>query len=125
MTGDGDQPGASARPPPGSEWELARPPADDVPPSGGWSLRWALSELPEEISELGKQVRKHLRLLVLFAATLFVGGLLFAWSGVYSVAATSGHYPFFRVFLGFALRQSVDTHTFGVEVPPLDDPAMI
>ena len=100
-------------------------PAKGAARSGAIRARMLFAGLREQISDLAGQLRKHLLVLVLFSATLVAGGLLFAWSGVYSVAATSGHYPFFRLFLGYALKQSVATHTIGVEVPPLDDAAMV
>ena len=100
-------------------------PAKDAARSGAIRARMLFAGLREQVSDLAGQLRKHLLVLVLFSAALFAGGLLFAWSGVYSVAATSGHYPFFRVFLAYALRQSVETHTIGVEAPRLDDPALV
>jgi len=59
-----------------------------------------------------------------FAATLVAGGFLFAWSGLYSVAATRGHWPGFGLILEFGMRSSVRTHAIGIAVPKLDDPAL-
>lgn len=56
---------------------------------------------------------------------MVAAGGVFAWSGLYSVAATSGHFPLFQAFLDFALHQSVTTHARGTPVPPLDAQAMI
>jgi len=67
----------------------------------------------------------HWRLILGLAGAALAGALAFAWSGLYSVAASTGHYPFFRQFLAFALHQSVETHSAGIQVPPLDDPAMV
>jgi len=53
-----------------------------------------------------------------------VGAVLFAWSGLYNVAATAGHWPVTTWFLHFALRNSVETHASG-PVPPLDDLALV
>jgi len=80
-------------------------------------LRERLRELDDNLRDLVAHLLTHWRLIAGLGAAALVGALLFAWSGLYSVAATSGHYPFFRVFLGFALRQSVETHTIGVRVP--------
>jgi cytochrome c553 len=55
-------------------------------------------------------------------AGLAVAGLLFAWSGLYSVAASRGHWAIFEWFLAFAMRNSVRTHALLVQVPPLDNP---
>ncbi len=90
-----------------------------------WSLRALYAELQDNADDLATHVWTHWRLILGLAATALAAAVIFAWSGLYSVAATSGHYPFFRSFLAFALRQSVDTHTFGIEAPALDDPAMI
>lgn len=59
------------------------------------------------------------------AALAGAGGLLFAWSGLYNVGASAGHWPITTWFLKFALRNSVETHAIGIEVPPLDDPALV
>lgn len=61
-------------------------------------------------------LRIGLGLLVL----ALLAGLLVA-SGLYNVAARTGHWEITRVFLEFALRRSVATHSLGTEVPPLED----
>jgi cytochrome c553 len=58
------------------------------------------------------------------AAALAVSGFLFAWSGLYSVAASRGHWLALEVFLEFGMRSSVRTHAIGIDVPDLDDPAL-
>jgi cytochrome c553 len=67
----------------------------------------------------------RLRLMVLTAsglgALLVVGGLLFAWSGIYNVGASAGHWPITRALLALGLDSSVRTHSIGIEAPPLDD----
>ncbi|WP_240791193.1 c-type cytochrome [Roseomonas sp. AR75] len=67
----------------------------------------------------------HWRLILGLLAAALVGAVLFAWSGFYSVAASTGHYPFFRSFLAFALERSVEWHADDERAPPLDDPAMV
>lgn len=54
-----------------------------------------------------------------------VGGLLVTWSGVVNIGASSGHWPGMGWFLQFAMRQSVQRHAAGIEVPPLNEPGMI
>jgi cytochrome c553 len=45
---------------------------------------------------------------------------LFAWSGLYNVAASSGHLAFVSWFLQFAMQNSVETYSIGVKkAPPL------
>jgi len=72
-------------------------------------LRAAATEFRGNLRDLGLHLATHWRLIVGLAGAGLVGVLIFAWSGLYSVAASSGHYPFFRAFLGYALRQSVAT----------------
>lgn len=50
--------------------------------------------------------------------------VVFAWSGLYNVAASSGHLPPVRWFLHFGMENSVETYALGVAAPPLDDPAL-
>jgi cytochrome c553 len=54
-----------------------------------------------------------------------VGALLFAWSGLYSVAASKGHWPITRWFLDFALENSVETHSIGITVPELNERQLV
>lgn len=54
-----------------------------------------------------------------------IGAFLFAWSGLYSVAASKPHWAITEWFLHFGLRKSVETHAIPVEAPPLDEQAMI
>ena len=56
---------------------------------------------------------------LLVAALL--GGLVLAASGVVPIAASSGHWPITEWFLQFAMQRSIWTHSFGIEVPSLDD----
>ena len=71
------------------------------------------------------RLKQGARWLAFFSAAALVGGFLFAWSGLYSVAATSGHWAGFRILLEFGLHSSVRTHAAGIDVPDLSDPAMI
>jgi cytochrome c553 len=56
---------------------------------------------------------------------VIVAGFLVAWSGVYSVAASEGHWAVTRSFLEFAMRSSVRTHSLGIASPHLDDTDLI
>ena len=54
------------------------------------------------------------------------GALLFAWSGLYNIAASSPHWPITAWFLTFARDSSVRTYSMTVEEPPLlDDRALV
>ena len=59
------------------------------------------------------------------ATALIAGAFLFAWSGLYSVAASRGHWAALDAILEFAMRSSVRTHALGIDVPDLDDPALV
>ncbi|MGH6767975.1 MAG: c-type cytochrome [Xanthobacteraceae bacterium] len=58
-------------------------------------------------------------------AALAIGGLLFAWLGVYNVAASRGHWMITDWMLQFGMRQSVATHSLAVDPPPLNDEDLI
>ena len=58
-------------------------------------------------------------------AAIAVGPFAVAWSGLYSVAATKGHWVVVERFLEFGMRNSVATHSLGIVAPPLDDPDMV
>jgi cytochrome c553 len=53
------------------------------------------------------------------------GAFLLAWSGLYSVAASKGHWPTTAWILEFGMRNSVARHAIGIDAPPLTDPALI
>ncbi len=55
-------------------------------------------------------------------AGLCLVGLMIAWSGVYNIAASRGHWAIVEWFLAFGMRNSVATHSIGIAVPALDDP---
>jgi cytochrome c553 len=65
----------------------------------------------------------------LVAATLLVlaiGGVALALSGLYSVAASTGHFLVTSLFLEIGMHRSVATHSLTVPEPPsLDDPNLI
>ncbi|MGH8502377.1 MAG: c-type cytochrome [Gammaproteobacteria bacterium] len=63
--------------------------------------------------------------LALIIAGLAAGGLLFAWSGLFNVAATTGHWALTEWFLHWTMHNSVRTHALGIEPPPLADPALV
>jgi cytochrome c553 len=56
---------------------------------------------------------------------LLVGAIIFAWSGVYDIAASGGHWKIVERFLEFGMRNSVRTNAADIEAPQLDDPDLI
>jgi cytochrome c553 len=63
-------------------------------------------------------IRIALALLGVVGGALVVGAILFAWTGIYSVGASEGHWPATRLFLEFAMRRSVATHALAVDPAP-------
>lgn len=60
-----------------------------------------------------------------FAAVGVVAIMLFAWSGLYSVAASSGHWALVEAFLRFGMESSVRTHAPALIPPDLRDESLI
>ena len=58
-------------------------------------------------------------------AALMGGAFVFAWSGLYDIAASGGHWKIVERFLEFGMRNSVKTNAAGIEVPQLDNPDLI
>ena len=58
-------------------------------------------------------------------ALAVIGGALFAWSGLYDVAASAGHLAITRDFLQYVMKQSVAFHAPQLKAPPLEDPKLI
>lgn len=54
-----------------------------------------------------------------------LGGLLVAASGAIPIKASSGHWAITEWFLQFSKTRSVATHTLGMRLPDLSDPALV
>jgi cytochrome c553 len=65
------------------------------------------------------------RRLLILAALGLLGGFLFAWSGLFNVGASTGHWAITDWFLHYAMRQSVATHSMAIDAPALADPALV
>lgn len=63
--------------------------------------------------------------IALFLIALGVLGALVVVSGIVPIAASSGHWAITRWFLHFSMKRSVATHSLGISVPSLDDPALV
>ena len=59
------------------------------------------------------------------AAGLALALFLLAWSGMYNVAASRGHWAFVEWFLAFGMRNSVELRAMAIRAPALDDPNLI
>jgi cytochrome c553 len=73
-----------------------------------------------------KRLRHWLRIAAILVLLGFAGAFLFAWSGLYNVAASRGHFPVTEWLLGFVMENSVESRAPFLEDPPaLDDPDLI
>ena len=70
-------------------------------------------------------IARLLAVSMLGFVALLGGAIIFAWSGLYDIAASGGHWKVVEKFLEFGMRNSVKTAASGIEVPRLDDPDLI
>ncbi|KAA2213408.1 c-type cytochrome [Teichococcus oryzae] len=71
-------------------------------------------------------IRLTWRRIGIAVAALILGGLLFAWSGLFYIGATGGHWGVTNWFLHWVMQNSVRTYALQVEAPPdLGDPALL
>jgi cytochrome c553 len=68
------------------------------------------------------RTRKAIGIVAATIAAAAIGAVLFAWSGVYTIAASRGHWTVVEWFLEFGMRNSVKRRAWAIEVPPLDHP---
>ena len=66
------------------------------------------------------RLRPTIRFILFSLGAVAVGAVLLAWSGLYNVAASRGHWTVTNYFLEFGMRNSVRTHALGIDVPQLD-----
>jgi cytochrome c553 len=79
-------------------------------------------------ARLGGKLRRLGRIVVWTAgglAGLALAVLLVAWSGVFNVAASRGHWAIVEWFLAFGMRNSVELRAMAVQSPLLDDPNLV
>lgn len=67
----------------------------------------------------------RLRLIIVGAVGTVLGLVLLLLSGVLNFAASSGHWDVTDLFFDLAARQSVTLRSVDIDVPDLNDPAMI
>ena len=65
------------------------------------------------------------RRLFIVTAALGIGGLLFAWSGLFNVAASGGHWAITDWFLHWVMQNSVRTYSMTIETPDLSNPGLV
>jgi cytochrome c553 len=66
-----------------------------------------------------------MRRVTFLAVTAALAASVVVLSGVISIKASSGHWALTAALLDFTKRRSVATHALGVDVPPLDSPALV
>jgi len=59
------------------------------------------------------------------AAGLIVAVFIFAWSGIFNIAASRGHWAAVEWFLAFGMQNSVELRAMAITPPPLDNSDMI
>lgn len=96
------------------------------------SIRASLLRLAAFSRQIARNLASRWKLLLssmaIMAIVLAIGGFLFAWSGLTSISASSGHWAITRWILQFAMHNAVETHAMGVEKPArieLSDPALV
>lgn len=73
----------------------------------------------------GGSWKRALAAVALMATLAGVGGFVFVSLGLASISASSGHWKATGWLLHYAMRRAVSTQSMGIEVPPLDDPALV
>ena len=71
---------------------------------------------------MSARTRRLLGAVAATIAALMICGFLLAWSGVYNIAASQGHWAVVEWFLQFGMKNSVELRAKGIEAPPLDHP---
>jgi cytochrome c553 len=71
------------------------------------------------------KLKRYLRWSAAIVLGACLGAFLFAWSGIYNVAASSGHWAVVDWALRFGMRNSVETRAKAVALPRLDDPNLV
>ena len=64
-------------------------------------------------------------MIAVLGAVAAIGGGMVAASGMIPITASGGHWAITEWILQFAKQRSVATHTLGMELPSLDDPALV
>jgi mono/diheme cytochrome c family protein len=68
---------------------------------------------------------KYLKLLLVFLLLGLIGAVVFAFSGLYDIGADAPHTAPVRVWLDLLRESSIESRAEQLEVPKLDDPAMV
>lgn len=95
----------------------------------GWLLRLPfrfLCGFLRALKPAGKSdLKRRAATLAALLIVLGLAGALVVVSGIAPIKASSGHWPITEWFLHFSMERSIDTHSLGIDVPPLDDSDLI
>ncbi len=64
---------------------------------------------------------KYTLTVIITLAVIGVGTLLFAWSGIYNIAATEPHWPITSSFVETLRDRSISAHSKDIRVPEVND----
>lgn len=64
---------------------------------------------------------KYVLTVIIVLVALAAGGLLFAWSGVYNIAATKPHWPLTKSFIELLRDRSIEVRSDDIGPPNLND----
>jgi len=67
---------------------------------------------------------KYVLTVVIVLAVWAVGAFLFAWSGIYNIAATKPHWNITLSFIQMLRDRSIEVHSEDIQAPNLDDPKL-
>jgi cytochrome c553 len=76
-------------------------------------------------AKAGHKAKRWIFRIAAFALVAALGGFLFSASGIMPIKASSGHWAITAWLLNFTMRRSVITHSLGIDVPKLDDVALV
>jgi cytochrome c553 len=71
------------------------------------------------------RVRRAAGWISLTLGAIALGGFLLAWSGIYNIAASRGHWAAVEWLLEFGMKNSVRRRAWTITPPPLDDPDLV
>jgi mono/diheme cytochrome c family protein len=67
---------------------------------------------------------KYLLTVAIVLACLGLGAVIFAWSGIYNIAATEPHWHLTSSFIGMLRNRSIAVRSEDIHAPNLDDPKL-
>ena len=68
---------------------------------------------------------KFLKKLIVLIILVIIAIGIWVWSGAYNIGADSPHWAFTHYLIGQVREHSIESRTADIEVPDLDDPALV